>query len=418
MFHPDSHSLAKMDPELNELIGLEVNRQEEGIELIASENYASPAVMQAQGTKLTNKYAEGYPGKRYYGGCEHVDSVETLAIERLKKLFNAKFANVQPHSGSQANMACYFSVLTAGDVILGMDLAQGGHLTHGSPVNFSGKLFKVIAYGLDPQSETIDYDQVRAKALEHKPKMIIAGASAYPRTIDFKKFREIADEVGAYLLVDMAHIAGLVAAGVHPSPMEHAHFVTSTTHKTLRGPRGGIILTNDEELAKKINFNVFPGIQGGPLEHVIAAKAVAFKEALDPAFVDYQKRVVKNAQVLASTLIAGGAQLVSGGSDNHLILLKTDSFDISGKDAEHALEAAGLTCNKNMVPNDKRSPFVTSGVRLGTPAVTTRGFGETEVRQVGEWIIEVLKNSKDVAVLANVKEQVLELCRRFPVYRD
>lgn len=418
MFHPDSHSLAKMDPELNELIGREVSRQEEGIELIASENYASPAVMQAQGTKLTNKYAEGYPGKRYYGGCEHVDSVETLAIERLKKLFNAKFANVQPHSGSQANMACYFSVLAAGDVILGMDLAQGGHLTHGSPVNFSGKLFKVVAYGLDPKSETIDYEQVRAKALEHKPKMIIAGASAYPRSIDFKKFREIADEVGAYLLVDMAHIAGLVAAGVHPSPMEHAHFVTSTTHKTLRGPRGGIILTNDEELAKKINFNVFPGIQGGPLEHVIAAKAVAFKEALDPAFVDYQKRVVKNAQVLASTLIAGGAQLVSGGSDNHLILLKTDSFDISGKDAEHALEAAGLTCNKNMVPNDKRSPFVTSGVRLGTPAVTTRGFGEAEVRQVGEWIVEVLKNSKDVAVLANVKEQVLELCRRFPVYRD
>lgn len=418
MFHPDSHSLASMDPELNELVKLEVRRQEEGLELIASENYTSQAVMQAQGTKLTNKYAEGYPGKRYYGGCEHVDSVETLAIERLKKIFGAKFANVQPHSGSQANMACYFSVLNPGDVVLGMDLAQGGHLTHGSPVNFSGKLFKIVAYGLDSKTETIDYDHVRAMALEHKPKMIIAGASAYPRTIDFKKFREIADEVGAFLMVDMAHIAGLVAAGVHPSPMEHAHFVTSTTHKTLRGPRGGIILTNDEELAKKINFNIFPGIQGGPLEHVIAAKAVAFKEALEPAYKDYQKRVVANAKVLAQTLTAGGAELVSGGTDNHLVLLKTDSFGISGKEAEHALEAAGLTTNKNMVPNDKRSPFVTSGIRLGTPAVTTRGLGEAEVRQMGEWIIEVLKNSKDTDVQAKIKEQVLELCKRFPVYRD
>lgn len=416
MFHPDSHSLASMDPELNELVQLEVKRQEQGLELIASENYTSMAVMQAQGTKLTNKYAEGYPGKRYYGGCEHVDSVETLAIERLKKLFGAKFANVQPHSGSQANMACYLAVLSPGDTVLGMDLAQGGHLTHGSPVNFSGKLFKIVAYGLDAKTETIDYEQVRAKALEHKPKMIIAGASAYPRTIDFKKFRDIADEVGAYLMVDMAHIAGLVAAGVHPSPMEHAHFVTSTTHKTLRGPRGGIILTNDEELAKKINFNIFPGIQGGPLEHVIAAKAVAFKEALDPAFTTYQKRVVANAKVLAETLIAGGAELVSGGTDNHLVLVKTDSFGISGKEAEHVLEAAGLTCNKNMVPNDTRSPFVTSGIRLGTPAITTRGLGENEVRQMANWIVEVLKNSKDVGVQAKVKEQVLELCARFPVY--
>lgn len=418
MFHPDSHSLASMDPELNELVKLEVRRQEEGLELIASENYTSLAVMQAQGTKLTNKYAEGYPGKRYYGGCEHVDSVETLAIERLKKIFGAKYANVQPHSGSQANMACYFAVLNPGDVVLGMDLAQGGHLTHGSPVNFSGKLFKIVAYGLDSKTETIDYDHVRAMALEHKPKMIIAGASAYPRTIDFKKFRDIADEVGAYLMVDMAHIAGLVAAGVHPSPIEHAHFVTSTTHKTLRGPRGGIILTNDEELAKKINFNIFPGIQGGPLEHVIAAKAVAFKEALEPAYKDYQQRVVANAKALAEALTAGGAELVSGGTDNHLILLKTDSFGISGKEAEHALEAAGLTTNKNMVPNDKRSPFVTSGIRLGTPAVTTRGLGEAEVRQMGGWILEVLKNSKDAGVQAKVKEQVLELCKRFPVYRD
>ncbi len=417
MFHPDAHSLMTMDPELTEMINLEARRQEDGLELIASENYASLAVMQAQGTKLTNKYAEGYPGKRYYGGCEHVDSVETLAIERLKKLFGAKFANVQPHSGSQANMACYFSVLNPGDVVLGMDLAQGGHLTHGSPVNFSGKLFKIVAYGLNA-AETIDYDHVRAMALEHKPKMIVAGASAYPRTIDFEKFRAIADEVGAYLMVDMAHIAGLVAAGVHPNPMEHAHFVTSTTHKTLRGPRGGIVLTNDEELAKKVNFNVFPGIQGGPLEHVIAAKAVAFKEALEPAFKDYQQRVINNAKVLAETLINGGAQLVSGGTDNHLVLLKTDSFGISGKEAEHALEAAGLTCNKNMVPGDKRSPFVTSGIRLGTPAVTTRGLGADEVRQMGMWIVEVLKNSKDASLQSKIKNQVLELCRRFPVYRD
>ena len=418
MFHKDASDLSTMDPELFELVGLEVRRQEDGLELIASENYTSLAVMQAQGTKLTNKYAEGYPGKRYYGGCEFVDSVETLAIERLKKLFGAKFANVQPHSGSQANMACYFSVLDAGDTILGMDLSQGGHLTHGSPVNFSGKLFKVIAYGLSLETEQIDYDNVMALAKEHKPKMIIAGASAYSRTIDFKKFREIADAVGAYLLVDMAHIAGLVAAGLHPSPLEHAHFVTSTTHKTLRGPRGGIIMTNDEELAKKINFNVFPGIQGGPLEHVIAAKAVAFKEALEPSYIDYQKQVIANAKALAEALVAGGAKLVSGGTDNHLVLLNTDSFGISGKVAEHALEAAGLTCNKNMIPGDTRSPFITSGVRLGTPAITTRGLKEAEVKQMAAWIVEVLKNPKDEGVQSKIKENVLELCKRFPVYRD
>lgn len=418
MFHKDAQLLSSMDPELDALIKLEARRQEEGLELIASENYTSPAVMQAQGTKLTNKYAEGYPGKRYYGGCEHVDSVETLAIERAKKLFHAKFANVQPHSGSQANMACYFAVLNAGDTILGMDLSQGGHLTHGSPVNFSGKLFNVVAYGLEAESETIDYKNVRDEALKHKPKMIVAGASAYSRTIDFKKFREIADEVGAFLLVDMAHIAGLVAVGLHPSPMEYADFVTTTTHKTLRGPRGGLILTNNEELAKKINFNVFPGIQGGPLEHVIAAKAVAFKEALEPAFKDYQSKVIANAQVLAKALMQGGAELVSAGTDNHLVLLKTDSFGISGKVAEHALEAAGLTCNKNMVPGDKRSPFITSGIRLGTPAITTRGLGTQEVQEMATWIIEVLKNSKDENIQSKIKEKVLELCKRFPVYRD
>lgn len=418
MFHKDANDLATMDPELFELVGLEVRRQEDGLELIASENYTSLAVMQAQGTKLTNKYAEGYPGKRYYGGCEFVDSVETLAVERLKKLFGAKFANVQPHSGSQANMACYFSVLDAGDTILGMDLSQGGHLTHGSPVNFSGKLFKVVAYGLNLETEQIDYDNVLALAKENKPKMIIAGASAYSRTIDFKKFREIADAVGAYLLVDMAHIAGLVAAGLHPSPIEHAHFVTSTTHKTLRGPRGGIIMTNDEELAKKINFNVFPGIQGGPLEHVIAAKAVAFKEALEPSYTQYQKQVIANAKALAEGLVAGGAKLVSGGTDNHLVLLNTDSFGISGKVAEHALEAAGLTCNKNMIPGDTRSPFITSGVRLGTPAITTRGLKEAEVKQMATWIVEVLKNPKDEGIQSKIKENVLELCKRFPVYRD
>jgi glycine hydroxymethyltransferase len=406
-----------MDPEITALIERERRRQEEGLELIASENYTSVAVMAAQGSVLTNKYAEGYPKKRYYGGCEFVDEVETLAIERVKKLFNANFANVQPHSGSQANMAAYFALLNHGDTILGMDLAQGGHLTHGSPVNFSGKLFKVVSYGLDLATETIDYNNVREIALKEKPRVIVAGASAYARTIDFKKFREIADEVGAYLMVDMAHIAGLVAAGAHPSPIPHAHIVTSTTHKTLRGPRGGLILSNDEEIAKKINSQIFPGIQGGPLEHVIAAKAVAFKEALDPAFKTYQEQVVRNAQALAAALAKQGLAIVSGGTDNHLMMVKTDSVNLSGKEAEHVLEAAAITCNKNMIPGDKRSPFITSGIRLGTPAMTTRGMTEKHMELVAGWITTALKNSSDAAVIAKVRGEVEALCRDFPVYK-
>ncbi len=416
MFHKDANSLKSMDSEITNLVELERVRQEEGLELIASENYTSKAVMEAQGTILTNKYAEGLPGKRYYGGCEVVDSIETIAIERVKELFGAKFANVQAHSGSGANMAAYFSLLEVGDKVLGMNLAEGGHLTHGSPVNFSGKLFEIIPYGLDLETETIDYDALRELAVKEKPKMIIAGASAYPRTIDFEKFRAIADEVGAYLMVDMAHIAGLVAAGLHPNPVPHAHVVTSTTHKTLRGPRGGIILTNDEDLAKKINFNVFPGIQGGPLEHVIAAKAVSFKEALDPSYKDYQKQVITNAKVLGEKLQAEGIEIVSGGTDNHLILVKTDSVNLSGKQAEHALEAAGITCNKNMIPGDKRSPFVTSGVRLGTPAITTRGLTEKHMDQLGSWISKALKNHDNEETLKEVRAEVLTLCREFPVY--
>ncbi len=417
MFHPNAHSLNSMDPEIAKLINHERARQEEGLELIASENYTSKAVMEAQGSIMTNKYAEGYPEKRYYGGCEVVDQSETIAIERAKKLFNAKYANVQPHSGSQANMAVYFTFCNPGDTVLGMNLAEGGHLTHGSPVNFSGKLFKVVSYKVEADSEQIDYNNIREMALTHKPKMIVAGASAYPRAIDFKRFREIADEVGAILMVDMAHIAGLVAAGLHASPMEYAHVVTSTTHKTLRGPRGGLILTNDEEIAKKIDFNVFPGMQGGPLEHVIAAKAVAFKEALDPSFKTYQQQVVKNAATLAKELMARGIQLVSGGTDNHLLLVKTDSVGLSGKKAEKALEAAGITCNKNMIPNDTRSPFITSGVRLGTPAITTRGLTEKHMVQLASWIERALKNSTDEAALANIKAEVLTLCKEFPVYR-
>jgi glycine hydroxymethyltransferase len=405
-----------MDSKISNLVEKERSRQEEGLELIASENYASPAVMEAQGTILTNKYAEGLPNKRYYGGCEFVDTIETIAIERVTKLFGAKFANVQPHSGSQANMGVYFSLLQPGDKVLGMNLAEGGHLTHGSPVNFSGKLFDIIPYGLNLETETIDYDALRELALKEKPKMIIAGASAYPRTLDFKKFREIADEVGAFLMVDMAHIAGLVAAGVHPNPMDHAHVVTSTTHKTLRGPRGGIVLTNDEELAKKINFNIFPGIQGGPLEHVIAAKAVSFKEALDPSYTEYQKQVITNAKALGEKLQGEGLEIVSGGTDNHLLLVKTDSVNLSGKQAEHALEAAGITCNKNMIPGDTRSPFVTSGVRLGTPAITTRGLTEKHMDLVGSWISKALKNHEDEKVLSEVREEVLKLCKEFPVY--
>ena len=407
--------LTKQDPELAQLIGDEFTRQTDGLELIASENYTSRAVMEAQGSVLTNKYAEGYPQKRYYGGCHVVDQVETLAIERAKKVFGAGFANVQPHSGSQANMGVYMAVLQPGDTILGMNLAQGGHLTHGSPANFSGKLYRVVAYGLDPVSERIDYDQVAQMAEQEKPKVIVAGASAYPRIIDFAKFREIADAVGAYLMVDMAHIAGLVAAGLHPTPVGIADFVTSTTHKTLRGPRGGLILTNREDLAKKINSVIFPGIQGGPLEHVIAGKAVALGEALQPSFKAYQKQVVKNAQVLAQTLAAGGMELVSGGTDNHLILAKTDFAGLSGKEAESILEQAHLTCNKNMVPGDKRSPFVTSGIRLGTPAITTRGLQEAEMVQLGNWILAALRDPQE-AHLAKIREEVIALCHKFPVY--
>jgi glycine hydroxymethyltransferase len=408
--------LASVDPEVAQFIQKEQNRQELGLELIASENYCSQAVMEAQGSCLTNKYAEGYPKKRYYNGCEFVDEIETLAIERLKKIFNASFANVQPHSGSQANMAVYMAVMNHGESFLGMDLAQGGHLTHGSPVNFSGKLFKALHYGLDPKTETIDYNLLEDQARKEKPKMIIAGASAYPRIIDFEKFSTIAKSVGATLMVDMAHIAGLVAAGLHPSPIPFADVTTSTTHKTLRGPRGGIILTNNEELGKKFNSLIFPGIQGGPLEHVIAGKAVAFKEALTPEFKTYQEQVVKNAKILASTLLHHGIELVSGGTDNHLILVKTDSVNMSGKEAGEVLEKVDITCNKNMVPNDKRSPFVTSGIRLGTPAITTRGFKETETKLMAELIVKALKNPNDEKVMKEVKNAVHELCKKFPVY--
>src|SRR5690554_1382280 len=408
--------LSSVDSEIFNLIKQEENRQEMGLELIASENYCSQAVMEAQGSCLTNKYAEGYPQKRYYNGCEFVDEIETLAIERLKKIFGAEYANVQPHSGSQANMAVYMAVLQPGDTFLGMDLAQGGHLTHGSPVNFSGKLFKATHYGLNPETETIDYDVLEDIAKKERPKMIIAGASAYPRIIDFKAIAEIAKSIDAVFFVDMAHIAGLVAAGLHPSPIGIADIVTSTTHKTLRGPRGGIILTNKEEWGKKLNSQIFPGIQGGPLEHVIAAKAVAFKEALSNDFKAYQQQVIKNAQVMAQTLMDNGIELVSGGTDNHLILVKTDSVDMSGKDAGALLEKVDITCNKNMVPNDKRSPFVTSGIRLGTPAITTRGFKEEQTKMITEFIVKTLKNPTDEALHADIKKQVHELCKKFPVY--
>lgn len=405
-----------MDPEIFGIIQKERARQEDGLELIASENYTSPAVMQAQGSILTNKYAEGLPNKRYYGGCEFVDQAETIAIERVTKLFAAKFANVQPHSGSQANMGAYFSMLEHGDKVLGMNLAEGGHLTHGSPVNFSGKLFHFSSYGLHPETERLDYNILRETALREKPKLIVAGASAYAREIDFKIFHDIAAEIGARLMVDMAHIAGLVAAGLHMSPIPWADVTTSTTHKTLRGPRGGIILTDNEELFKKLNSNIFPGIQGGPLEHVIAGKAVAFKEALLPEFITYQKQVIANSKTLAASLIDKGIGLVSGGTDNHLVLLKTDSVGLSGKEAEKALEHAGITCNKNMIPGDKRSPFITSGIRLGTPAITTRGLKEEHMVMLAAWIHEALTNSTNEEVLKKIKNQVLELCRTFPVY--
>ncbi|MBP6102324.1 MAG: serine hydroxymethyltransferase [Leptotrichiaceae bacterium] len=409
--------LKEVDVDVYNAIVEEEIRQEEGIELIASENFVSKAVMEACGSVMTNKYAEGYPHRRYYGGCVNVDVVEDLAIERLKKLFNVKYANVQPHSGSQANMGVYVALLNPGDTILGMSLDAGGHLTHGYKINFSGKNYVGIGYGLDEKTELIDYDKVRELAIEHKPKLIVAGASAYSKEIDFKKFREIADEVGAYLLVDMAHIAGLVAAGVHPSPVEYAHIVTSTTHKTLRGPRGGIIITNDEEIAKKIDRNIFPGIQGGPLMHIIAAKAIAFKEALDPSFTEYQIQVAKNAKVLAQTLVDGGLRIVSGGTDNHLMLVDLRAKNVTGKLAEEKLEAAGITCNKNAIPNDPEKPFVTSGVRLGTPAVTTRGLKEEEMKIIGRLILKVLENVNDDKAIAEVKIEVVELMKKFPLYK-
>lgn len=409
--------LENTDQEIFNIIQLEKERQELGLELIASENYCSQAVMQAQGSCLTNKYAEGYPGKRYYGGCEFVDKAEDLAIERLKKLFNAQYVNVQPHSGSGANMAVYMAALNPGDTILGMALDEGGHLTHGSPVNFSGKLYNIISYGLNVETETIDYDQLAKKAIEHKPKLIVAGASAYPRIIDFAKFREIADSVGALLLVDMAHIAGLVATGEHPSPLPYADFVTSTTHKTLRGPRGGIILSNNEQWFKKLNSLIFPGIQGGPLEHVIAAKAVAFKEALSPEFKSYQNQVIKNAKALATGLIANGIELVSGGTDNHLVLIKTDSVNLSGKEAEAILEEVHITTNKNMIPKDSRSPFITSGIRVGTPAITTRGLKEEHMILIANWISSALRNSTNETIKNQIREEVMSLCKEFPVYK-
>ncbi|MDX1500628.1 MAG: serine hydroxymethyltransferase [Woeseiaceae bacterium] len=410
-------SLGDFDPEIATAIANETRRQETHIELIASENYASPRVMAAQGSVLTNKYAEGYPGKRYYGGCEFVDDAEQLAIDRAKALFDADYANVQPHSGSQANAAVYMALLEPGDTVLGMSLADGGHLTHGSRVNFSGKLYEAVQYGIDADSGLMDYDAIAALAEEHRPKMIVAGFSAYSRVIDWERFRAIADSVGAYLLVDMAHVAGLVATGHYPSPVPVADAVTSTTHKTLRGPRGGIILARaNDELTKKFNSLVFPGTQGGPLEHVIAAKAVAFREAMDPSFSDYQARVCANAKVLAEALIGRGYDIVSGGTDNHLMLVSLIGKGITGKAADAALDRAHITVNKNAVPNDPESPFVTSGLRLGTPAITTRGFGEAETRELAGWIADILDDIDNEGTIDRVRSQVLEICRRFPVY--
>ncbi|WP_347356409.1 serine hydroxymethyltransferase [Bdellovibrio sp.] len=414
--HSTSLSLAQVDPEVLAAINKESERQQFGLEMIASENYTSKAVMEAQGSILTNKYAEGYPGKRYYGGCVNVDTVESLAIERAKKLFGVQYANVQPHSGSQANMGVYLAACKSGDTILGMDLSHGGHLTHGSPVNFSGMLFKAASYKLDSETGRINYDTIRATAKETQPKLIIAGYSAYPRTLDFAKFKEIADEVGAQLLVDMAHFAGLVATGHHPSPVPYADYITTTTHKTLRGPRGGMILTNSEEKAKVMNSRIFPGIQGGPLEHVIAGKAVAFGEALKPEFKKYSEQVITNAQVLAEALLSEGFQLVTGGTDNHLILIDLSDREITGKIAENSLDEAGITVNKNTVPNEKRSPFVTSGVRIGTPALTTRGMGTAEMKQIAKWISQVLNNADNADMKNRIHEEVKQLCKQFPIY--
>jgi glycine hydroxymethyltransferase len=408
------HSLAAVDPEVYAAIQGEERRQREGIELIASENYVSRAVREATASVLTNKYAEGYPGKRYYGGCEFVDVVENLARERVKRLFGAEHANVQPHSGSQANLAAYLALLEPGDTILAMNLAHGGHLTHGSPVNFSGQLFNVVFYGVDRETERINYDQVAALAREHRPRLIVAGATAYPRAIDFARFRAIAAEVGAYFMVDMAHIAGLIAADLHPDPVPYADVITSTTHKTLRGPRGGLILSK-AAYARDVDRAVFPQTQGGPLMHIIAAKAVAFHEALQPEFADYQRQIVANAQALAQRLQSNGLRIVSGGTDNHLLLVDLTDAGVTGKEAEKALERAGITVNKNMIPYDTRSPFVTSGIRLGTPAVTTRGFTEAEMLQVADWITRVIAHIDEESVIHQVREEVLELCLRFPV---
>lgn len=407
------------DPDLWQAVDQELNRQRNNLELIASENIVSEGVMAAQGSVLTNKYAEGYPGRRYYGGCEFIDIVENLAIERAKELFGAKYVNVQPHSGSQANTAAYLALIEAGDTVLGMDLSAGGHLTHGSPVNFSGKTYNFVSYGVDPATEVIDYNVVRILARKHQPKLIVAGASAYSRTIDFAKFREIADEVGAKLMVDMAHIAGLVAAGLHPSPVPYADITTTTTHKTLRGPRGGMILTNDEDLAKKINSAVFPGIQGGPLEHVIAAKAVSFKEALDPSFKEYAEQVIQNAQAMARVFNqAPEARLVSGATDNHLLLIDVRGFDLNGKEAEAILDSVNITANKNSIPFETLSPFKTSGIRIGTPAITSRGFNEEDAVEVAKLVVKALREHENEASLAEVAQAVKALVDKYPLYPE
>ncbi|ESK41162.1 serine hydroxymethyltransferase [Acinetobacter nectaris CIP 110549] len=413
----DNISISEFDPELAKAISSEDARQEAHIELIASENYCSPAVMEAQGSKLTNKYAEGYPGKRYYGGCEYVDVIEQMAIDRAKELFGADYANVQPHAGSQANAAVYLALLNPGDTVLGMSLAHGGHLTHGSKVNFSGKTYNAVQYGLNPETGEIDYEEVERLALEHKPRMILAGFSAYSRIVDWQRFRDIADKVGAYLFVDMAHVAGLVAAGVYPNPVQIADVTTTTTHKTLRGPRSGLILAKaNEEIEKKLQSAVFPGNQGGPLVHAIAGKAVCFKEAMTPEYKVYQQQVVKNAKAMGEVLMERGYEVVSGGTDNHLLLVSLIKQDITGKEADAWLGSAHITVNKNSVPNDPRSPFVTSGIRVGTPAVTTRGFGEGEVRDLAHWIADILDSKGDDAVIAAVKDKVSEVCAKFPVY--
>lgn len=408
-------SLKNTDPEVFRSIRFELERQSNQLELIASENIVSEAVLEAQGSIFTNKYAEGYPNRRYYGGCEYADEVEALAIARAKQIFGAEYANVQPHSGSQANMAVYFATLNPGDKVLGMDLAHGGHLTHGSNVNFSGQLYNFVSYGVDKKTERINMDDVERIAFEHKPKMIVAGASAYPRIIDFKRFRDIADEIGALFMVDMAHIAGLVAAGLHPSPVPYAQFVTTTTHKTLRGPRGGLILAK-EEFGKKLDSKIFPGIQGGPLVHVIAAKAVAFKEAMTDKFKQDQAQVIKNAQALGNVLVQNGFRLVSGGTDNHLLLVDLTNKEVTGKEAEEALEIAGLTVNKNAIPFDKQSRFVTGGIRIGTPAVTTRGLKESEMEKIGSWITRAIENRNDKEELGKIRIEVRMLCDEFPLY--